>query len=97
MNTKLMINGSLVDGQGEAHSILNPATGGEIVSVRAASEEQVQAAVAAATDAFDHFGRSAPAERAALLLAIADKVGRAQPRAGGTGKFRLRQAVAKCP
>ena len=74
MNTKLMINGSLVDGQGEAHSILNPATGGEIVSVRAASEEQVQAAVAAATDAFDHFGRSAPAERAALLLAIADKL-----------------------
>ena len=40
MNTKLLINGSLVEGQGEAHSILNPATGGEIASVR--GKQQVQ-------------------------------------------------------
>ena len=48
MNTKQLINGELVDGAGEALSILDPSTGGEIVTIAEASDEQVDAATAAA-------------------------------------------------
>jgi aminobutyraldehyde dehydrogenase len=61
-----------VDGDGESLPILDPATGGEIARVAEASDEQVVAAALAAEQAFETFSRTTPAERAALLLRVAD-------------------------
>lgn len=72
MQTKLLINGELVAGAGEALAVINPATGQEIVQVAEASSEQVEAAVAGAEEAFEGFSKTSPAERSALLLQIAD-------------------------
>lgn len=72
MQTKMLINGELVEGQGEAISVLNPATGKEICAINAATSEQADAAAAAAHEAFDTFGQSSPAERSELLTNIAD-------------------------
>ena len=57
MNTKLLVNGKLVKGKGEEQSVLNPATGKVIAQVNEASEEQITAAVTAASKAFPGLGR----------------------------------------
>ena len=72
MQTKQLINGELVEGGDEALSILNPATGKEIIKVNEASYEQVDAAIRSSEEAFETFSRTTPAERSALLLEIAD-------------------------
>jgi len=74
MQTKLLIDGELVDGAGEALAVLNPATGEEIGKVAEASPEQVDAAVRSSEAAFETFRHTPPAERAALLLRIADLI-----------------------
>ncbi len=72
MQTNMLINGELVEGGGEALSIVDPATSEEVTKVAEATGEQVEAAVAAASEAFETFSRTTPAERSALLLQIAD-------------------------
>jgi aminobutyraldehyde dehydrogenase len=74
MQTKLLINGSLVQGEGRPESVLDPATGKPIVQVAEASRAQVDAAVAAAEGAFDAWSRTTPKDRAALLLKLADRI-----------------------
>ena len=74
MQTNLLIGGELVAGEGAATPVLDPATGREVAQVAEASDAQIDAAVAAATEAFDSFGKTAPAERSALLLALADAI-----------------------
>lgn len=74
MQTRLLINGELVPGDGEALPIHDPATGEVVAHVPEASAEQVTAATRGAAEAFDSFGRSTPAERAALLLVVADVI-----------------------
>lgn len=71
MQTKLLINGEMVAGQGTAIPVLDPATGAELCAVNAASPDQVDAAAVAADEAFQTYGRSTPATRAALLNDIA--------------------------
>ncbi|MEO0621719.1 MAG: gamma-aminobutyraldehyde dehydrogenase [Pseudomonadota bacterium] len=71
MQTKLLIGGALVDGTGEALPVFDPATGSIVAHVPEASDEQVDAAVAAAEGAFETWSRTTPAERAGLLLEIA--------------------------
>ena len=72
MQTKQLIGGEMVDGAGEALSVLDPATGQEIAKVAEASDEQVDAAVAAADEAFDTWSQTTPAQRGEHLLALAD-------------------------
>ena len=72
MQTKMLINGEMVDGAGAAIDVLNPATGGAIGQIAQASAEQVDAAVRTSEDAFETFRYTPPAERAALLLQIAE-------------------------
>lgn len=72
MQTKMLINGELVAGDGAALPVIDPATGGEITQVPEASAEQVEAAVRSSEEAFESFSRSTPADRAGLLLEIAD-------------------------
>jgi len=72
MQAKLLINGELLNGDGEKLSVLNPATGEEIVRVGEASIEQVEAAVRTSAEAFETFSLTTPGERAALLLQMAN-------------------------
>ena len=74
MQTKLLIKGKLVEGEGAATPVLDPATGEQVASVREASPAQIQSAVDAATVAFDSFSRMTPADRAGMLLAVADAI-----------------------
>lgn len=74
MQNKLLINGELVSGEGAATPVIDPASGATLGTVNEASEAQIEAAVAAATEAFETFGKTAPAERAGLLLALADAI-----------------------
>lgn len=71
-STKLLINGELVDGAGAAETVLNPATGNSLVSVKEASRDQVNAAVAAAKEAFKSWSTTTPRQRAELLLEVVD-------------------------
>lgn len=74
MQTKMMINGQLVAGQGELFTVLNPATGAELCRIPEATEAQVMSAVRAAGIAFSAWARMAPKDRATILLKIADRV-----------------------
>ncbi|HTD30776.1 MAG TPA: aldehyde dehydrogenase family protein, partial [Steroidobacteraceae bacterium] len=74
MQTQLLIAGRLVTGEGQAEAVLDSATGGQIATVPEASSAQVQAAVAAAEAAFPGWARTAPKERATLLLRLADRI-----------------------
>jgi aminobutyraldehyde dehydrogenase len=74
MNTKLLVNGKLVKGKGEEQDVLNPATGKVITQVNEASEEQITAAVGAASKAFAAWAGTVPKDRATLLLKLADRI-----------------------
>jgi aminobutyraldehyde dehydrogenase len=74
MDTKLLINGKLITGEGPSDAVLNPATGQKIVDIPEASPAQVNAAVEAANRAFQTWGRTTPAERASLLLKLAERI-----------------------
>jgi aminobutyraldehyde dehydrogenase len=76
MKTELLINGKFAAGRGAGETILDPATGGAIATVAEASGEQVNAAVEAAGRAFETWGRTTPAERAGMLLKLADRIER---------------------
>ena len=74
MNTKLLINGKFVAGKGSKEDVLDPATGKVITTVAETSEEQIAAAVDAASKAFDSWSATVPKDRAALLLKVADHI-----------------------
>ena len=74
MNTKMLIGSALVAGQETEEKVLNPRTGEMIVSLPEASLAQVDQAVEAADKAFVAWSRTSPAERAGMLLKIADRI-----------------------
>ena len=74
MQTKLLISGQFVKGEGEPISVLNPATGHEITQVAEASMAQIQQAVAAAATAFKTYKKTTPKDRATMLLKLADAI-----------------------
>jgi aminobutyraldehyde dehydrogenase len=74
MNTKLLIGGRLISGEGAAEAVLDAATGAEIASVPAASVSQVEQAVRAAESAFPAWSRTTPKDRALALLGIAEEI-----------------------
>src|SRR5262245_9502875 len=74
MNTKLLINGKLVNGAGEKQDVLDPATSKALVAVAEASEGQIDNAVKAAQKAFSAWAATVPKDRAALLLKVADRI-----------------------
>ncbi len=73
-DTKLLIGGKFVAGQGPAEHVLNPASGKTLVKIREASEDQIVAAVAAASKAFPSWSSTVPKDRATLLLKLADRI-----------------------
>jgi aminobutyraldehyde dehydrogenase len=74
MQTQLLIAGKLVAGEAAAERVLDAATGEELATVQEASVAQVNAAVLAAEAAFPAWARTAPKDRAALLLRIAEHI-----------------------
>ncbi len=74
MNTKMLVDGKLVTGDGDNYDVLNPARGTLLVQVPQASRAQIDAAVAAAGRAFADWSRTTPQERSLLLLRLADRI-----------------------
>lgn len=74
LETRLLIDGERVAGEGPRETIINPRTGEPILSVAEASIEQLDAAVAAARGAFKSWSKTSPLQRASALLAIADAI-----------------------
>ena len=74
MQDLMLIDGTLIAGEGEAEPVVAPATGEICHRLPEASPEQVDAAVDAAERAFPGWAATAPADRAAALLAIADAI-----------------------
>ena len=69
---RLIINGSSVKGEGSLLRVENPATGKKIISLKQASEEQVDKAVSSAKMAFNSDVWKDGHERRKVLLALAD-------------------------
>lgn len=74
MQTQLFIDGRFVTGEGSEQAVLDPATGETIVTVPEASAEQITSAVEAASTAFESWSGRPPAERAGMLLELADRI-----------------------
>jgi aminobutyraldehyde dehydrogenase len=74
LHTDLLIDGQFAAGEGDAETILDPASGATLATVREASVEQVHKAVSAAHRAFDGWRETTPMERSRLLLRIADAI-----------------------
>jgi acyl-CoA reductase-like NAD-dependent aldehyde dehydrogenase len=71
---KLLIGGRLVEGAGAALPVENPYTTETIVDLHAASVEQVDAAVAAAREAWPGWARATAGERCELLHEVARRL-----------------------
>ena len=74
MQTRMMIDGQLQAGEGQLLPVVDPASGNELCRIAEAGPGQVLAAVAAADRALPNWARTAPKDRAAVLLKIADRV-----------------------
>src|SRR3954470_5537599 len=74
MNTKLLVNGKLIKGNGDDLGVLDPATGKIIAHVHEASEEQIAKAVQSAAKAFPAWAATVPKDRATLLYKLADRI-----------------------
>jgi len=59
---------------GSVDEVVNPATGEVLFSAAASNADDVDAAVHAASDAFQTWGRTTPVERATALLKLADVI-----------------------
>jgi acyl-CoA reductase-like NAD-dependent aldehyde dehydrogenase len=74
METRLLIRGERVAGDGAALAIENPATEETVAEVRGASGEQVAAAIAAAREAAPAWAATPAVERAELLHEVARRM-----------------------
>ncbi|WAH55329.1 gamma-aminobutyraldehyde dehydrogenase [Pseudomonas silvicola] len=74
MQTKLLINGVLVAGEGEELAVFNPSLGTVLVQVPEASRAQIHATVVSADIAYQQWSQTTPKERCALLLKLADAI-----------------------
>src|SRR6516162_5304620 len=102
LDHELLIGSNFVAGAGAEEKVLNPKTAEVLVDVPEASVEQVDAAVDAATAAFPAWSRTTPAERASLLLKLADAIERegenfATLEALNCGKPRIRVLQDEIP
>jgi acyl-CoA reductase-like NAD-dependent aldehyde dehydrogenase len=74
METRLLIRGEQVAGDGEALAVENPASEETLASVGLPSTEQLDAAVAAADEAFPGWASTPAVERAELLHEVAGRM-----------------------
>eukprot|EP00873_Tetraselmis_striata_P030274 jgi/Tetstr1/450538/TSEL_037574.t1 len=74
METRLLIDGAYVAGQGPSETAFEPALGKVLADVESADAGQVEQAVTAAHRAFGEWRKTTPKLRSRLLWAIADAV-----------------------
>ncbi|WP_318375453.1 aminobutyraldehyde dehydrogenase [Enterobacter sp.] len=74
MQHQLLINGELINGEGETQAVYNPATGEVLLEIAEASAAQVDAAVRAADRAFSEWAQTTPKVRAEALLKMAQVI-----------------------
>ena len=74
LETRLLIGGKLVTGEGEPQPVTDPRTGEVFAQVPEATLKQVDLAAHAAEKAFATWGHTTPAERSTLLLKLADRI-----------------------
>jgi acyl-CoA reductase-like NAD-dependent aldehyde dehydrogenase len=74
METRLLIRGEQVDGNGAPLAVENPATEETVVSVGGASPEQLDATIAAAREAARGWDSTPTVERAELLHEVATRM-----------------------
>jgi betaine-aldehyde dehydrogenase len=72
--TRLLIGGELLAGEGKALTVENPATEEEVASVATASSEQIEAAIAAARSAKRDWERTPAVERGEMLHEVANRL-----------------------
>lgn len=72
--TDAWIDGAATAGGGAADAVIDPSTGETIAHIAAADPGQIEAALAAATRAFDSWSATPPQRRARALLRIADTI-----------------------
>jgi len=72
--TKFLIGGKLVAGEGDPQPVTDPRTGETFLKIQEATPRQVDQAVHAAEKAFATWGRTSPGERSSLLLKLADRI-----------------------
>ena len=102
LDTKMLIGAKFVAGTEAPGDVINPKTEETIVQLPDASPAQVDAAVEAATAAFQIWSRTTPAERSGLLLKLADAIDAeaeafATLEALNTGKPRIRVLQDELP
>ena len=61
MQTRLLIDGELVEGEGSEIEVLDPASGETVANIREASSQQIDAAVRSSEEAFESWSRTTPA------------------------------------
>jgi betaine-aldehyde dehydrogenase len=97
------INGEFVDAKsGRFSDVIDPCTGEPYLQAPVSGQQDVDAAYAAAAEAFESWGRTTPGERAGLLLKVADAIeARAEEineaECLNTGKPRARMAEDETP
>ena len=74
METRLLIGGEQAEGAGAPLDVENPATEETLAGLRAAAPEQVDAAIAAASEAAPGWGATPALERAELLHEVANRL-----------------------
>ena len=74
METRLLIRGEQVAGEGELLSVENPASEETLAELRGPSPEQLDAAIAAASEAFPIWAGTPAVERAELLHEVAARI-----------------------
>jgi aminobutyraldehyde dehydrogenase len=74
MQNKLLIDGKLIEGEGDVQKVINPSLGNILIQLNEASEAQVNLAVEAADRAFDSWSQTTPKDRSTLLLQLADAI-----------------------
>lgn len=73
-DTQMLIGSAFVAGTETPETVLNPKTEETLLDLPEASVDQIDAAVNAAEKAFRTWSRTTPAERATLLLKLADRI-----------------------
>ncbi|MDL2081773.1 aldehyde dehydrogenase family protein [Streptomyces sp. GXMU-J15] len=74
MNQRLFIGGTWTEPEGGHYDVVDPATEAAVGAAPEATRDQVDAACAAAREAFGPWSRTAPEERAAILARAADLI-----------------------
>src|SRR4051812_49820365 len=92
METRMLIGGEHVTGAGAPLSVQNPFTEDEVASVALPSEEQLDAAVAAAHEAFRGWAAMPAVERAEVLHEVAARIRAKTDELGGVLTRQGRQA-----